>query len=41
MGASKRPLLAQTVGIVRLVETLGERQVQLAQQTPKMIVAVD
>jgi hypothetical protein len=32
---------AEPVDIVRLVEILGERQVQLAQQMPKMIVAVD
>jgi hypothetical protein len=32
---------AEPVDIVRLVEILGGRQVRLAQQTPKMMVAVD
>jgi hypothetical protein len=41
-GASWRLLTrAEPVDIVRLVEILGERQVQLAQQMPKIIVAVD
>jgi hypothetical protein len=42
MGARKRPLLAQEpVDIVGIVEILGGRQVRLAWQTPKIIVAVD
>jgi hypothetical protein len=42
MGARKRPLLAQEpVDIVGLVEILGGRQVRLARQTPKIIVAAD
>jgi hypothetical protein len=42
MRARKRPLLAQEpVDIVGIVEILGGRQVRLAWQTPKIIVAVD
>jgi hypothetical protein len=41
---SKRAVLTrarETVDILRLVEIFGGHQARLAQQTPKMIVAVD
>jgi hypothetical protein len=42
MARARKTLLAQEpVDIVGIVEILGGRQVRLAWQTPKIIVAVD